>query len=188
MKAGLEVVVEPHNPDWARKFDQESRQILRVLGPAGVAIHHIGSTAIPGIYAKPIIDILVEAISVDAVDSRTEAMAALGCEAMGEFGLPRRRYFRKDNGAGIRQYQVHAFAAASMDIARHIAFRDFLRTHSELAQQYSELKRRLATQHRWDIQGYMDGKDSFIKETERLGVESLSGKQDVLGGLIESHD
>ncbi len=135
-----------------------------------VAIHHIGSTATPSIHAKPIIDLLAEVTDLQAVDSRAASMRGLGYEVMGECGLPGRRYFRKDDGDGNREYQVHAFLAGSSEITRHLAFRDFLLAHPRLAQQYSDLKRRLARQHPFDIEGYMDGKDPFIKEMERRAL------------------
>jgi GrpB-like predicted nucleotidyltransferase (UPF0157 family) len=166
----VEVVVERHNPGWAGKFDRESQLVTRALDPTVVAIHHIGSTAIAMIYAKPIIDMLVEVTSVDEVDSRNVAMASLGYEAMGEFGIAGRRYFCKDSDAGVREYQVHVFVAGSSDIERHIAFRDFMQAHPELAKRYSDLKRQLADEHRRDIEQYTDGKDGFIKEMERKAL------------------
>ncbi len=165
----MEVVVEQHNPGWAGKFDRESQLVARALDPTVVAIHHIGSTAIPTIYAKPIIDMLVEVTSVDEVDSRNVAMASLG-EAMGEFGIAGRRYFLKDSDAGIREYQVHAFVAGSAEIERHIAFRDFMQARPELAKRYSDLKRALADEHRRDIDQYVAGKDVFIKAMERKAL------------------
>ncbi len=91
----VEVVVEKHNPGWAGKFDRESQLVATGLDSTVVAIHHIGSTAIPAIYAKPIIDMLVEVTSVEEVDLRNVAMASLDYEAMGEFGIAGRRYFRR---------------------------------------------------------------------------------------------
>ena len=166
----MEVVVEQHNPGWAGKFDRESKLVARALDPTVIAIHHIGSTAIPSIYAKPIIDMLVEVTSLDEVDLRNEAMDSLGHEAMGEFGIAGRRYFRKDSEAGIREYQVHVFMAGSTEIERHIAFRDFMQAHPQVAKRYSDLKRQLADDHRQDIEKYMDGKDTFIKEMERKAL------------------
>lgn len=166
----MEVVVERHNSGWAGKFDQESRLVARALAPTVVAIHHIGSTAILRIYAKPIIDMLVEVTSVNEVDLRNVAMARLDYEAMGEFGIAGRRYFRKNGDAGLREYQVHVFEAGSAEIERHIAFRDFMQAHPELAKRYSDLKRQLADEHRHDIDRYVDGKDVFIKEMERKAL------------------
>lgn len=136
-----------------------------------MAIHHIGSTAIPNIYAKPIIDILVEAKNLTQVDTRNAAMATLGYEAMGEFGIAGRRYFRKHDAAGVRTHHVHVFEQGSPESDRHLAFRDYLIAHPDEAHQYSQLKRSLANQYPDDRESYMDGKDSFIKEKERQALE-----------------
>ncbi|HEX3870404.1 MAG TPA: GrpB family protein [Pirellulales bacterium] len=84
----------------------------------------------------------------------------------GEFGIEGRRYFRRDDAAGVRTHHVHAFQIGSHHIARHLAFRDFLRAHPALAMEYSDLKRRLAEAHPHDIDAYMDGKDAFVKAME----------------------
>jgi GrpB-like predicted nucleotidyltransferase (UPF0157 family) len=86
---------------------------------------------------------------------------------MGEFGISGRRYFRKDNQLGIRTHHLHAFAVGSPQVARHLAFRDYLISHPEEAQRYSELKRKLAEKYPYNIDGYMDGKDSFIREIDK---------------------
>ena len=89
---------------------------------------------------------------------------------MGEFGIAGRRYFRKDSDAGIREYQVHVFEAGSEEVERHIAFRDFMQAHPEMAKRYSDLKRQLADEHRRDTKQYTEGKDAFIKEMERKAL------------------
>lgn len=159
-----------HDPKWIGKFHSEATIIGEALGSVAVGIHHIGSTAVPGIAAKPIIDILVEARSVVAIDENATSLEACGYESMGEFGIPGRRYFRKDNAAGVREYQIHAFAADSREVARHLSFRDYLRSHPAVAEEYSQLKRELAVQHPDDIEAYMDGKASFIKAKERVAL------------------
>jgi GrpB-like predicted nucleotidyltransferase (UPF0157 family) len=97
-------------------------------------------------------------------------MRAIGYEAMGEFGIPGRRYFRRDSAAGVRTHQIHAFAAGSTHIRRHLAFRDYLRAHPAIAEAYSHLKQKLAVAHPDDIYAYMDGKDPFIKEVEQKAL------------------
>jgi GrpB-like predicted nucleotidyltransferase (UPF0157 family) len=164
------VVVVPHDPEWARKFDSEAEILQSTLGSVVSAIHHIGSTSIPGIHAKPIVDMLLEVPSIEALDGQAAALVAEGYEAMGEFGIPGRRYFRKDNASGVREYHVHAFARGSEGAVRHLAFRDYLRSHPTIAQEYSELKRRLARRFPSDIAAYMDGKDPFIKPTEQAAL------------------
>ncbi|MGC3971454.1 MAG: GrpB family protein [Pirellulales bacterium] len=161
------VAVVPHDPRWAEMFAVEAGRVAAALGVDVAAVHHIGSTAIPGIYAKPILDLLVEAADLDEVDRRAGAMEALGYETMGEFGIAGRRYFRKDDAAGVRTHHVHLFLSGSPQVERHLAFRDFLRRRDDWAQKYSELKRRLAAEHRDDAERYMDGKHELIQEIDR---------------------
>lgn len=161
------VEVVPHDPHWRDAFEEEAQQVAAALGENVVAIHHIGSTAIPNIYAKPIIDLLVEVRDIARVDGCSSAMESLGYEVMGEFGIAGRRYFRKDDREGIRTHHIHAFEAGSAEVVRHLAFRDYMIAHHGEAQKYSELKRKLAEQHPQNIDGYMDGKDGFIKEMDR---------------------
>src|SRR6185436_9586865 len=116
----------------------------RVLGNAVVAVHHIGSTAIPGIHAKPVVDILLEVTDIAQVDAATEAIERLGYEARGEFGIRGRRYFRKGDGSGESTHHVHAYRTGSRDVERHLAFRDYLIANPEEARAYSVLKQRLA--------------------------------------------
>lgn len=166
-----EIIVVPHDPSWAAAFEAEAAFIREIFHDALVDVHHIGSTSIPNIYAKPIIDILVEASDLDAIDSKSPVMVARGYEAMGEFGLPGRRYFRRDNAQGIRTHHVHVFESGTNSVERHLAFRDYLLAHPEHAQLYSVMKRELAPRCDNDIEKYMDGKDPFIKNTESLALE-----------------
>src|ERR671921_2732344 len=101
------VEVVPHNPRWREAFEAEARQVAAALGENVVAIHHIGSTAIPNIYAKPVIDLLVEVRDITEADGRSSAMESLGYEVMGEYGIPGRRYFRKDDRQGVRTHNLH---------------------------------------------------------------------------------
>lgn len=170
------VEVVPHDSRWRDSFPAEAKHIAAALGPNVVAIHHIGSTAIPGIYAKPVIDLLVEVDDIEAIDARSSAMESIGYEVMGEFGIPGRRYFRKDDQHGTRTHQVHAFQAGSGEVARHLGFRDYMIAHPADAQRYSELKRKLAEEYPWDMDGYVDGKDGFIREMDRRAAEWRSAQ------------
>lgn len=168
MPRRIEVV--EHDPKWKLQFEAEAENIALVLGDLVVALHHIGSTAIPGIFAKPIIDMLLEVDQIDALDENTPEMEELGYEAKGEYGIPGRRYFRKNDAAGERTHQVHAYQVGSTEIGRHLAFRDYMVAHPEAAGMYSELKRKLARKYPHDIEGYIDGKDPFIKEHEARAI------------------
>lgn len=161
----------PHDPAWNDEFEREAQQLQTALGAIAHAIHPIGSTAIPHIYAKPVIDILVEAQEINQVDSRNDAMNGLGYQVMGEFGISGRRYFRKEDAAGKRTHHVHIFQVGSPDIVRHLAFRDYMIAHPDAAQQYSDLKRSLIRQIApGDIDAYMDGKNDFIKTMQARAI------------------
>jgi GrpB-like predicted nucleotidyltransferase (UPF0157 family) len=165
------VEVVPHNPGWHDLFETEAKEIAIALAENIIAIHHIGSTSIETIYAKPIIDILVEVSSIAKVDDRNSSMQLLGYQCMGEFGIKDRRFFLKDNPDGIRTHHIHIFEVGSVQITRHLAFRDYLNVQIEDALTYSSLKRSLAEKCPNDIEGYMDGKHDFIQEIDRKAVE-----------------
>ncbi|MBD2465859.1 GrpB family protein [Oscillatoria sp. FACHB-1407] len=167
----VRVEVVPYCQAWPDAFEIEAQRIVTALDENVVAVYHIGSTAIPNIYAKPIIDLLVVVHDITQVDEQIEAMEALGYEALVEFGIPGRRYFRKNNELGVRTHHVHTFESNSSEIERHLAFRDYMIAHPEDAHQYSELKRELVKNLHWsDIEGYMDGKNEFIKEMEQRAI------------------
>ena len=157
-----------HDPAWAEEFRKEAQKLREVLGDEIIAVHHIGSTSIPGITAKPIIDILVEARRIEDIDHYNDAMARHGYLALGEFGLPGRRFFVK--GVPNRTHNLHIFQAGSTEIYRHLAFRDYMIAHPEDARKYSELKQKLALQYKGDMDGYCDGKDAFVKEMEKKAI------------------
>lgn len=172
------VYLVPYDPAWARDFARESSAVAAAMGHLLVAIHHIGSTAIPGIRAKPVIDMLAVVSDISLLDGKAAQLEELGYEVMGELGIPGRRYFRKDNPEGIRTHQIHAFQVGSPQIARHLVFRDFMRAHRERAEQYDALKHRLAELHPDDVARYTDGKDDFIKEMDARGAAWRSEASD----------
>ncbi len=159
----------PHSSRWAGEFRAEAERLTAALGDEVVAVHHVGSTAIPGISAKPIIDILLEVRKVERLDDLGPEMSGLGYEAKGEFGLPGRRFFVKHVGER-RTHQIHAYTTGNPELERHLAFRDYMISHPEDAEAYGRLKEELARRFPTDIEGYMDGKDAFIKEMERRAL------------------
>jgi len=149
-------------------FEQESRILHSILKELLVEIHHIGSTAIPGICAKPVIDILPVVKDISKVDELNEVFEAKGYEARGEFGLPGRRYFIK--GEPERTHHIHIYQEGNPEIIRHLAFRDYMRYHPMEAKEYSELKEKLAQEYADNRDAYIDGKDAFVKERERRAL------------------
>jgi GrpB-like predicted nucleotidyltransferase (UPF0157 family) len=164
MSRRIEVV--PHDPQWAEQFEQEVEELTLILGREIVAIHHIGSTAIPGIVAKPIIDVLVEVRDIERIDAFNGAMIARGYLPKGTFGIAGRRFFIKGDETH-RTHHIHAFERGHPQVARHLAFRDYLRAHFGEAEAYGRLKEALARRFPHDIEGYMAGKHDFIREIER---------------------
>lgn len=117
-------LVLPHDPKWKSAFDTEARLIATALKENDIKLHHIGSTAIKGILAKPIIDLLGVVEDIGRIDQKAKQMEHLGYDVMGQFGIGRRRYFRKSNAKGQRTHHLHVFQSGSAHIDRHLAFRD----------------------------------------------------------------
>lgn len=166
----MTIFVVPYSPDWVKAFEQEAKVICRALPDVPIVLHHIGSTAIPGILAKPIIDMLGVVDDLEALDQRSVGMGDLGYEVMGPFGIEGRRYFRRFDATGCRTHQLHAFSRGSPHIERHLAFRDYLRSNPLKAATYSDLKARITSGGIVSWDEYMDAKDSFIAETEKAAL------------------
>jgi len=160
------VEIVSHNPIWERKFKEEAKKIKKIFEEIFVDIYHIGSTAVPTIKAKPIIDILAEVKDINKVDSYNKQMEKLGYVALGEYGIPKRRFFQK--GGNKRTHHVHIFEKGSPQIKRHIDFRDYLISHPKVAKEYSLLKEKLAKKYRYDIDKYQEGKEIFIKKIDKI--------------------
>ena len=156
------IVVE-HNPAWAAAFAAEAQVLTRTLSPLAVTLHHMGSTAVAGLAAKPIIDMLCIVPALDALDAAAQRLTVLGYEGLGAYGIEGRRYFRKNNAEGVRTHHLHAYGAGSPHIARHLAFRDYLRAHPDRAAAYGALKTTLSTR---SPASYQDDKGSFVAALE----------------------
>jgi len=157
--------VVSYNPNWKDIYKEESEKIKNVLSDIIIDIHHIGSTAIPGIKTKPVIDILVEVKDIEAVDQYNNTMEELGYEGMGEYGITKRRFFKK--GGNKRTHHIHIFQAGNEEIKRHINFKEYLIAHPDKAREYSELKEKLVNKYTYDVENYTNGKNDFIKEIDK---------------------
>jgi len=152
----IEVVDYSH--DWPLACAREAANIKHALGDNCLEVHHIGSTSVVGLAAKPIIDMLPVVRDIRAVDQH--AMEALGYEAKGEFGIPFRRFFTK--GQDLRTHNAHVFEQGNSEIERHLKFRDWMRNHPADRDAYAELKKSLAKKFPNDIESYCLGKEGFI--------------------------
>ena len=163
-----QVIVLPYQSEWESEYAREAKRLQDVFGARLHRIHHMGSTSVPGLAAKPIIDILPVVNSLDEIEQFNESMEALGYEAKGEFGMPGRRYYRK--GGDERTHHIHLYAKGNPEIERHLVFRDYLRAHPEEANAYGTLKEQLAATYPYDIEAYIAGKDAFVKELEHRAI------------------
>jgi GrpB-like predicted nucleotidyltransferase (UPF0157 family) len=152
-----------YDPKWPILYEEEKSSILGVIGDFIVDIQHIGSTAVPGLGAKPIIDIMVAICHLALIEKCVQPLQTIGYEYLGEYGIPGRHYFRKPPGHPHSTHHVHVVERESDFWEQHILFRDFLRVHSDEAQRYYELKRELAAKFASDRHAYTDAKAVFIE-------------------------
>ncbi len=162
------VEVVPYDPTWVARFEEEAGRLSRLFEGTVLAIHHIGSTSVPGLEAKPIIDIMPVVRAIEQVDELSGHMEALGYRSFGEHGIPRRRFFAK--GDDVRTFHVHVFEAGDDGVTRHLAFREYLKAFPDVRAEYGDLKRTLAEQHPTDIESYIQGKQEWVSETERVAT------------------
>lgn len=163
------VKVVPYNQQWVVLFQEAETELRAAFGKNLLVLHHIGSTAIPGMVAKPVIDIMPVVQNIENVANAESALARIGYQPRGEYGISGRRYFVKEV-EGQRTHHVHAFEFNHPAVVRHIAFRDYLITHPIEAKRYAELKMKLAEQYRDERQHYVEGKSSLIAELERRAL------------------
>jgi GrpB-like predicted nucleotidyltransferase (UPF0157 family) len=163
----IEVELLPHNPAWAEIAAREAERLKAALGDNLQIVHHIGSTAIPGIAAKPIVDLMPIVGDLGALDAARPAVEALGYVWRGEFGLEGRRYCVLSDADGKRLVQAHCYQADSPQIARHLDYRDYMRAHPDQAAAYEAEKRRAAALHPYDSLAYNGEKGDWIQAAEK---------------------
>ena len=166
-----EVRVALYNHNWPAQYEQELARIKTVLESEIVSTHHIGSTSIPSMSAKPIIDILLEVKDISRIDNYNNEMILLGYKPRGELGIPGRRYFSKEEPRDVRTHHIHSFQSGNIGLERHLAFRNYMITHPDDAKIYSELKMVLARRFQWDIDGYIAGKHLYVERMEKIAME-----------------
>ncbi len=166
MHRGGEVHLVEHSNRWAKCFSLVSQQMVDALAPYSIELHHIGSTAIPNIKAKPILDILGTVTSIKELDEQQKQFENLGFTWKGEYGINGRRYCVKyDISQNIGYIHLHIFEKSHPEVKEHILFRDYLCNFPDQALEYNKLKESLFNKFSSDRQQYTNSKDSFIKDT-----------------------
>lgn len=162
-----EVELVPHNPEWSQLAEEEAKRILERLSIPVIGVYHIGSTSIPGIKAKPILDFVIEVEDLDDIIRSTEMLGELGYISKGEYGIPGRQFFTKDTD-GERSHHLHVFQQGHTDIERHLVFRDFLRANPEAAHEYEIIKEKLAKRFPKESGSYTEAKSDFILSMDEV--------------------
>lgn len=158
------VRVHPYTPEWQQIFSEEQARLHACLGDYVLDIQHVGSTSIPNMVAKPILDIGIAVAEYEEAARCVQPIEQLGYLYRGENGIPRRRYFVKGDPTS---HHVHMVEIQSENWATMIRFRDHLRQHPDVAEAYAALKQRLAEQFPTNRTAYQDGKAEFIQQVLR---------------------
>ncbi len=159
-----EVVVADYDPRWPELYAQEVAGLRQVFGASLVGLEHIGSTSVPGLAAKPIVDIQAVVRTLPDAQNAAPALAALGWrQGIFALDLETRLYFKKYNAQGGRTHQLHVYAPDHSAASAHLLFRDYLRAHPEEAQRYAALKRELVERFRFDRLAYNDAKTAYVE-------------------------
>lgn len=159
------VTVTDYQPEWTFEFQKAADEIRCIFGEECVEIYHIGSTAVNGLAAKPIIDVMPVVEKIENVELYIKEMQNIGYESKGENGLFGRRYFQR--GGDERTHHVHIFAKENPEVERHIAFRNYLRGNPQVAEEYGILKKKLAHRFPYDIEKNIAGKLELITRIEK---------------------
>ena len=174
MTSEAPVEIVQYDPAWPARFEQEATMLRRGLAPWLVGpIEHIGSTAVPGLAAKPVIDIMAGVLTLEASRPAIVAANDLGY-CYWPYQADREHWFCKPSPAH-RTHHLHLVPVGAPQWVRTIAFRDYLRGHPETARDYAMLKRRLASEHHFDREAYTDRKRPFIERITELALRSTNG-------------
>lgn len=159
---GEPVIVVEYDPHWPELFAELRDRLTAVLGDLALSVEHVGSTSVPGLSAKPTIDIDVVVADRSVVPDAIAALARLGYVHEGDLGVAGREAFRNPPGVPKHHHHLYVCPADSPQLKAHLVFRDHLRTHPDAMRQYGELKRALAERFGEDRAGYTEAKSEFI--------------------------
>jgi GrpB-like predicted nucleotidyltransferase (UPF0157 family) len=153
-----------HDPAWSARFLTEAERLRAVIGAQVDAIEHVGSTAVPGLLGKPVLDLGLAVSSAAAADACIAPLQAMGYEYRGQYGDdPRRRYYVRNDAAGQRFAHIHLYILPAPAFAEMLAFRDALRADAALAAAYAAEKQRVAAAVAWDKAAYSREKGPFVE-------------------------
>jgi GrpB-like predicted nucleotidyltransferase (UPF0157 family) len=170
------IEIVDYDPAWPQRFEQLRRPVWDVVGDFALSVEHVGSTSVPGLAAKPVIDMSVVVPSQEDVPRAIERLATLGYVHRGNLGIVGREAFHAP--PDLPRHHLYVCHQGSLGLRNHLALRDYLRTHPDAAREYGALKKQLAAQFPNDIDRYLDGKTAFITAILRemgLSEEEVEG-------------
>jgi putative glutamine amidotransferase len=166
--------IEDHDLAWSGLFEEEAARIRETLGSLALRVDHVGSTAVHGLAAKPVVDIQISVASLVPRTPLVGPLESLGYTFQADPTTAEHEYLKKDVN-GVRRFQLHLCEAGGDWERRHLAFRDWLRDHPDDAAAYEDLKRRLATEHPRDLITYTEAKTAFIESIVERALASIAG-------------
>lgn len=158
-----QIRVSPYDPAWPHAFAVIKQELAAALGPLALRIEHVGSTAVPGLAAKPIIDIDIVIEEASLLPSVIKALASWGYSHEGDLGIADREAFSYRGKEHLLTHHIYVCPQHSAELRRHLRFRDYLRDHRDIAAEYGALKQRAAALFPRDIEGYISYKSPFIE-------------------------
>ena len=158
------VIVQPYNKEWKSDFEAIRSELDIALGDLAMRIEHVGSTSVEGLSAKPVIDIDVVIRDRSVLPEVVIALQKTGYNHEGNLGIPGREAFKYEGKEHLRKHHLYVCAQDSEELRRHIAFRDYLRSHPEAVAEYSRVKEEGARLYPWDIDKYIEHKSPFIEK------------------------
>ena len=165
------VVVLPYDEQWKQDFLQIKGELQNALGELALRIEHVGSTSVQGLSAKPIIDIDVVIKDCSVFDDVVSVLGSIGYRHEGNLGIEGREAFKYDGKEHLQPHHLYVCPEDSAELKRHIAFRDYLRTHPEAVREYSQVKEKGAALYPHDIEKYIEHKSPFIEKVYReIGI------------------
>lgn len=171
----MKVSIVEYRPQWRKMFEEEKQLLQSVLDEVSAKVEHVGSTAVNGLAAKPVIDIMIGLPDFSVADDLVPSIEALGYEYIKKYEneMPFRRFFVK-NLNGVRTHHIHMVEIDSEFWGRHLLFRNYLRQNPETAKKYAALKKQLAEREWEDVNEYADAKTEFIRGIENRAKEQAT--------------
>ncbi|MBO4477348.1 MAG: GrpB family protein [Lachnospiraceae bacterium] len=169
--AKKQVLVEKYDAAWAQDFRQIEQELKEALGDLALRIEHVGSTSVKGLSAKPIIDLDIVIPDYSRFDAVVAALETIGYNHEGDLGIPGREAFKYSGKEHLRRHHLYVCTETSEELKRHLAFRDYLRSHPEAVREYSRVKEEGAALYPEDIDKYIEYKSPCIEKIYReLGL------------------